>query len=136
MVVSATMLQVPSNWAAIASGTAQIIAKAAVKAKAPIRFPIISVLLLLSSIRRPARSLVVVVMVLALAPSLGLGITLHSRLTFRSGSLGLGKLIRGGDQAGIRQTRMSENPLYAKPQGAESVSPQQSRRSMALARGR
>jgi len=35
------MLQVPSNWAAIASGTEQIIAKAAVKAKAHPRFLII-----------------------------------------------------------------------------------------------
>ena len=43
-VVEATMLQSPSNWAAIAGGAEQIIAEAADRAMAHIRLPIMGVL--------------------------------------------------------------------------------------------
>jgi hypothetical protein len=45
LVVAATMRQAPSNWAAIAGGAAQLIAKAVDRAKAHIRLPIMGVLM-------------------------------------------------------------------------------------------
>src|SRR6478609_744525 len=57
-VVTATMLQLPSNWAASAGGAEQMIAKAVARAKARIRVPTMEVLIRVLyrlSIRAPGR---------------------------------------------------------------------------------
>jgi hypothetical protein len=52
LVVTATMFQFPSNWAAIAGGAKQMIAKAVERAKARIQLAILGVLIRRSEIHK------------------------------------------------------------------------------------